>query len=63
LTLEAERRLAASPLSKREVIRRLGTSPTQFYRLLDPTNYRKSIDGVLELLRVLECDVDLVVRP
>jgi hypothetical protein len=63
LTLEAERRLAESPLSRREIIRRLGTSPAQFYRLLDPTNYRKSIDGVLALLQVLECDVDLVVRP
>ncbi len=63
LTLEAERRLAACPLSRREIIRRLGTSPAQFYRLLDPTNYRKSIDAVLELLQVLECDVDLVVRP
>jgi hypothetical protein len=63
LTLEAERRLALSPLSRREIIRRLGTSPAQFYRLLDPTNYRKSVDAVLELLQVLECDVDLVVRP
>ena len=63
LTLEAERRLAESPLSRREIIRRLGTSPAQFYRLLDQTNYRKSIDGVLGLLQVLDCDVDLVVRP
>ncbi len=63
LTLEAERRVAVSPLSRREIIRRLGTSPAQFYRLLDPTNYRKSIDGVLGLLQVLECDVELVVKP
>lgn len=63
LTLEAERRLAATPLSKREIIRRLGTSPAQFYRLLDATNYRKSIDAVVELLQVLDCDVELVVRP
>jgi hypothetical protein len=63
LTLEAETRVAESPLSRREIIRRLGTSPAQFYRLLDPTNYRKSIDGVLGLLQVLDCDVDLVVRP
>ena len=33
LTLEAQKRVDASPLSKREVIRRLGTSATQFYRL------------------------------
>ncbi|MBN1629358.1 MAG: hypothetical protein JW990_06330 [Thermoleophilia bacterium] len=63
LTLEAERRAAASPLSRRELIRRLGTSASQFYRLLDPTSYRKSVDGMLELLQVLDCEVDLVVRP
>jgi len=62
LTLEAQRRLAAGPLSKREICRRLGTSATQLYRLLDQTNYGKSIDQVLRLLRALECDVDLVVR-
>lgn len=61
LTLEAQDRLAASRLSHREIIRRLGTSPAQFYRLLDQTNYRKSVDKVLELLQVLDCDVDLVV--
>ena len=62
LTIEAQTRLDASPLSKREIIRRLGTSPAQFYRLLDTTNYRKSIDKVLLLLNVLGCEVDLVVR-
>ena len=61
LTVEAERRVRESRLSKREIIRRLGTSPAQFYRLLDPTNYTKSIDQVLALLYVLDCDVDLVV--
>jgi hypothetical protein len=62
LTVEAQKRVEASPLSKREMIRRLGTSATQFYRLLDQTNYRKSVDQVLNLLHVLDCDVDLVVR-
>jgi hypothetical protein len=62
LTLEAQHRVQASPLSKREIIRRLGTSATQFYRLLDQTNYRKTIDQVLSLLHVLDCDIDLVVR-
>jgi hypothetical protein len=47
LTLEAELRLKESPLSRREIIRRLGTSAAQFYRLLDTTNYSKSIDQVL----------------
>ncbi len=62
LTVEAQKRVAASPLARREIIRRLGTSATQFYRLLDPTNYRKSIDHLLTLLHVLDCDVDVIVR-
>jgi hypothetical protein len=62
LTLQARARVAASPLSKREIARRLGTSATQLYRLLDQTNYSKSIDHLLRLMRVLDCDVDLVVR-
>jgi hypothetical protein len=62
LTLEAQKRIAATRLAKREIIRRLGTSPTQLYRLLDQTNYRKSVDQLLRLLQVLDCDVELVVR-
>src|SRR6266849_6062790 len=62
LTLEAQKRVEASPLSMREISRRLGTSATQLYRLLDQTNYRKSVDQLLSLLHVLECDVDLLVR-
>lgn len=62
LTLEAQKRIAKSPLSKREIVRRLGTSAAQLYRLLDQTNYRKSVDQVLALLQVLNCEVDLVVR-
>lgn len=62
LTLEAQKRIEESRLSKREIIRRLGTSATQLYRLLDQTNYRKSVDQVLALLQVLNCHVDLVVR-
>ncbi|MBA2304978.1 MAG: XRE family transcriptional regulator [Acidobacteria bacterium] len=62
LTLEAQKRIAESPLSKREIVRRLGTSAAQLYRLLDQTNYRKSVDQVLSLLQVLNCQVDLVVR-
>jgi len=62
LTLEAQKRVAGSPLSKREIVRRLGTSAAQLYRLLDQTNYSKSVDQLLALLQVLDCDVDLVVR-
>lgn len=62
LTVEARKQVEASPLAKREIIRRLDTSATQFYRLIDQTNYRKSIDQLLKLLHVLDCEVDLVVR-
>lgn len=62
LTVEAQKRVEASALSKREIIRRLGTSATQFYRLLDQTNYSKSVDQLLSLLHVLDCDVELLVR-
>jgi len=62
LTLEAQKRLAWSPLSRREIIRRLGTSPAQFYRLLDQTNYDKSVDRLVALLQALDCEVALTVR-
>jgi hypothetical protein len=62
LTVEALERLERSRLSKREIIRRLGTSPAQLYRLLDPTNYRKSVDKMLALLQVLDCEVEVIVR-
>ncbi len=62
LTLEAQARVGESLLSKREIVRRLGTSAAQLYRLLDQTNEAKSIDQMLNLLRVLDCEVDLVVR-
>ena len=62
LTLEARKRVDSSPLSKRELIRRLGTSASQFYRLLDQTNYRKSIGQLLSLLHILDCEVDVVIR-
>ncbi len=62
LTLEAQKRVEQSPLSRREIVRRLGTSATQFYRILDQTNYKKSVDQLLSLLGVLDCDVELVVK-
>lgn len=62
LTLDVQKRVAASSLSKREIIRRLGTSASQFYRLLDQTNYSKSVGQLVALLHILDCRVDLVVR-
>jgi hypothetical protein len=40
----------------------MGTSAAQFYRLLDQTNYSKSIDQLMALLSVLDCEIDLVVK-
>ncbi len=62
LTIEAQQRIDVSALSKREIARRLGTSAAQLARLLDQTNYRKSVDKLLALLQALDCEVDVVVR-
>ncbi|MBU1700286.1 MAG: hypothetical protein KJ970_08060 [Candidatus Eisenbacteria bacterium] len=40
----------------------MGTSAAQFYRLTDQTNYRKSIGQLLSLLKILDCEVDFIVR-
>jgi hypothetical protein len=62
LTVETQQRVADSSLSKREIVRRLGTSASQFYRLLDPTNYGKSVGQLVALLHILDYDVDVVVK-
>ena len=62
LTIEADRRLAKAGLSKRELTRKLHTSATQLYRLLDPTNTKKSLGQMIALLRALDCDVELIVK-
>lgn len=61
LTQEARTRFESSGLSVREVARSLGTSPTQLYRLLDPTNYAKSLRQLMSLLYLLGCDVDVAI--
>jgi hypothetical protein len=62
LTQEAKGRFEDSGLSAREVSRWLGTSPTQLYRLLDPTNYSKSVRQLISLLYVLGCEVEVEVK-
>jgi len=62
LTIEAKKYVDNIPLSKREIIRRLGTSPSQYYRLMDQTNVTKSINKMLNLLQVLGCEIDVVFR-
>lgn len=63
LKLEANRVVEESGLSKREMIRRLGTSASQFYRLLDPTNRRTSIGQLLTLFHIVGYDVGFVLTP
>jgi len=60
LTLKAQKLIEAQDIKKRELIRRLNTSPTQFYRLLDQTNTHKTIDQMIKLLTALGCPVDIV---
>jgi hypothetical protein len=62
LTLEAQERIKRSSLGTRELIRRLGTSAAQYYRLLDQTNSRKSVRQMLSLLHLLDCEVELVIK-
>ena len=62
LTLKAGKLLKESKLPKRELARRLATSPAQTYRLLDPTNYRKSIDQMVRLLACLDYTLDFVIE-
>lgn len=62
LTQEARKRYESSGLSAREVSRWLGTSPAQLYRLLDPTNYSKSLRQLISLLYVLGCEVEVEVK-
>ena len=62
LTMEARNRIWIGSRSKREIIRRLGTSASQPSRLLDPSNERKSLDRMVALLYVLDCELEIVVR-
>ena len=62
LTVEAQKRLEGSSLSKKELSRSLGISEDQLGRLLDGTNYKKSLRQMLALLYLLDYEVDIVVR-
>ena len=63
LTLEAKERLEASGLSVRDAAARIGTSPPQLYRLLDPTNYSKSARQLLALLALGGASVQVTDGP
>jgi hypothetical protein len=59
LSLLAKKKFEQKELGVRSVANRLKTSPSQLYRLLDPSNYSKSIDQMFKLLDLLECNIDL----
>lgn len=62
LSLEAKNRIDKSDLSRRQLAKQLKTSVPQLYRLLDPSNSRKSMSQLVALLHILDCDVDFVVK-
>ena len=62
LSLEAQKCIEDSELSRRQMAKQLKTSVPQLYRLLDPSNTRKSMSQLIALLHILNCDVDLVVK-
>lgn len=63
LTLEAREAVDSTDLSKRELIRALGTSASQLYRLLDPANHKKSLGQMIALLHLLGREVEVVISP
>ena len=63
LTIEAHKCLKASKLSQREILRRARTSASQLNRLLDASNQKKSVDGMIRLLGALDCEVEITVKP
>ena len=59
ISLLAQEYVKESRLSKREIARKLHTSPAHLYRLLDQTNYSKTIDQMFKLLACLGHDVEI----
>ena len=63
LTVAAREAMDNSGLAKREIVRRLGTSATQLYRLLDLDGTAKSAGQLIALLHLLGREVEVTVRP
>lgn len=62
LTVSAKKLIQARAIPKRELARRLATSPAQVYRLLDQTDYQKTLDQMVRLLRVLGVEVEIKLK-
>lgn len=58
LTLDALEGIKTSKLSRRELARKLSTSPAQLYRLLDPANQTKTVDQMIKLLAALGYELE-----
>jgi hypothetical protein len=63
LTIQAQDILKKKRIAKRELARKLKTSPKQLYRLLDQTFYGKTIDQMVKLLNALGNSVDFKITP
>lgn len=59
LAVAARTRIDGAALSRREICRRLNTSASQLYRLLDEANGSSSMRQIVALLHVLGCEVSL----
>ena len=62
LTVQVKKLLQESDVPKRELVRRLRTSPSQLYRLLYEDRASKSLHQIFAILYTLDCDIDLVIK-
>ena len=61
LSVLAEKLAGKKGVRKREISRRMRTSPGQLYRLLKPENDNKTIDQLIKLFAALDCRVKIQV--
>lgn len=62
LTFQANQKIRQQKTGKRYLVRKLNTSATQLYRLLDPACYNKTIDQMLKLLVALGVRIEIKTR-
>jgi len=62
LSVEAQKELKHSGMSKRALSRRLNISPSHLYRLLDQTFCGKTVDQMIKLLLALGREVEFKTR-
>ncbi len=58
LTLLLQENVKSSDISLRQIAETLGTSPAQITRLLDQSNYNKSVQQMLTILHLLNCHIE-----